>query len=117
MNKIFCVSCGHKIEYATSKPRFCSSCGESVSGESKASRANVEDDDIETGDIDIEKLRETVEASSYRPQGFTIGDLINTSSEVYSPRAASNDPEGKAIIAASQELCKSSKGQSKDIDG
>lgn len=47
--KIFCSDCGTKHEYSTQKPKFCSECGGSMGGESKAKRntpqIDEEDDD------------------------------------------------------------------------
>ena len=39
MQPIFCTKCGHKMAYAGSKPKFCSSCGASMDGESKPNQA------------------------------------------------------------------------------
>ena len=32
MNHIYCTECGAKVEYAYSKPKFCSGCGEKLGG-------------------------------------------------------------------------------------
>lgn len=37
MRSIFCTNCGAKIEYSSSKPKFCSSCGEPMSASSVGS--------------------------------------------------------------------------------
>ena len=35
MQTIFCTECGHKMVYAGAKPKFCSSCGVSMEGDSR----------------------------------------------------------------------------------
>lgn len=37
MQTIFCTECGAKMNYSGSKPKFCSSCGCSMGGNSKPS--------------------------------------------------------------------------------
>ena len=32
MNRIYCTECGAKVEYAYSKPKFCSNCGTGFGG-------------------------------------------------------------------------------------
>ncbi len=51
MNKLFCVSCGHKILNEVKKPKFCPQCGQSLDGLSKAS---TEQDVDEQPELDVD---------------------------------------------------------------
>tara|TARA_R110000765_G_scaffold2550_1_gene7856 strand:+ start:951 stop:1298 length:348 start_codon:yes stop_codon:yes gene_type:complete len=114
MNKVFCVSCGFKILYEVTKPKFCSGCGESVGGTSSAKK-----EDVEVGselEIDIDKLKGgiSIEGSSAKT---TLDDLwsspapLNTSDE---RRPPSNDLEGQALLDQTIKDCSSSR--TKDIN-
>ncbi len=114
MNKVFCVSCGFKILYEVTKPKFCSSCGEGVGGTSSAKKERVEAES--ELDIDIEKLKGdiSIEGSSAKT---TLDDLwsspapLSTSDE---RRPPSNDPEGQALLDQTIKDCSSSR--TKDIN-
>ena len=116
MNKIFCVSCGHKIEYGTTKPRFCSGCGASVSGEAKAS--SDPEPTVEGGEsVDLEALRENVAASTAGSRSLTIGDLVGSDPEAKAAaRPKFKGPTGKAILEQVLQECASSKDNPKDVN-
>jgi len=116
MNKVFCVSCGFKILYEVTKPKFCSSCGENVGGVSAASKKEEVEEASEL-DIDIEKLQKdiSVEVASEKT---TLEDLWASSAPPSdgdsSPRRASDDPEGQALLDKTIADCSSSR--TKDIN-
>jgi DNA-directed RNA polymerase subunit RPC12/RpoP len=114
MNKVFCASCGFKILYEVTKPKFCSTCGESVEGISSASKKEGEGGELE---IDMDKLKKdiSIEGDSEKT---TLKSLWSASS---SPRAGggfsrppSNDPEGQTLLDKTVKDCSSSR--TKDID-
>lgn len=103
MLKIYCPECGGPTEYSLSKPKFCSSCGFSFSGEvakkqekvaqkvlmqkpTIAKRPNIEpedyeDDEIEATEVDhvpeISDLTFDIDVSSRDKQ--TLGSIMGTS--------------------------------------
>tara|TARA_R110001583_G_scaffold103163_13_gene250276 strand:- start:14151 stop:14516 length:366 start_codon:yes stop_codon:yes gene_type:complete len=119
MNKLFCVSCGHKILYEVTKPKFCSSCGQSLDGLSKASK----EQDVEEGselDIDLDKLKRdiVVESSNQKTTveqiwGSVTAAEAGSERERYS-RAASKDPDGKELLDQTIKDCSSSR--MRDVD-
>lgn len=54
MQKTYCTSCGSKIEYSLTKPKFCSSCGEPLGSmsHSKIKRTRTEPNDEQAADGD-----------------------------------------------------------------
>jgi len=116
MNKVFCVSCGFKILYEIAKPKFCSSCGESVASISSGTVKQKEESGP-SPNIDINKLKRDViiEKSSgsvdikdlWANANGPIGDSIEK-------RAASKDPEGQTLLDQTIRDCSSSR--MKDID-
>jgi len=116
MNKVFCVSCGFKILYEVTKPKFCSGCGESVGGTSSAKKE--ESEEVSDLDIDIEKLKKdiVVEKSDGATTLKSLWSTANapTSSDNIESRPPSNDPEGQALLDKTIEDCSSSR--TKDIN-
>ena len=113
MNKVFCVSCGFKILYEVTKPKFCSRCGEGAGGTSAASKKEEEEDEEKSElDIDMEKLKNDiiVEKSDGK---VTLESLWSTANapagENIEPRRASNDPEGQALLDKTVQDCSSSR--------
>ena len=115
MNKVFCGACGFKILYEVSKPKFCSSCGESVGGTSYAKKEEVEEES--ELDIDIEKLKKDIVVEK-SDGATTLGSLWSSadapSNDNIEPRPPSNDPEGQALLDKTIADCSSSR--TKDID-
>ena len=116
MNKVFCVSCGFKILYEISKPKFCSSCGQGVGVVSSSSKK----EEVESGaelDININKLKKdiVVEKSS---GGTPIEELWSSASgppsEGVGGRSPSKDPEGQTLLDQTVKDCSSSR--MRDID-
>ena len=96
MSHIFCTQCGHKIEFNHAKPNFCSKCGNSLGGTSKAA-ATVEtpiqktkseklnDDETSIDELpDLTDLKVDIETSS-DANTFTFGSLFGENSK---PRKA-----------------------------
>ena len=116
MNKVFCVSCGFKILYEISKPKFCSNCGESV-GSISTSKTKEKDGLASQEGFDIERLKRDVviEKSS---GGLDVKDLwANSNGPIggsVEGRAASKDPEGKDLLDQTLKDCASSR--MRDID-
>jgi len=116
MNKLFCVSCGFKILYEVTKPKFCSSCGEGVSSISSG-KTKEKKSEVSGLDVDIEKLKKDViiEKSTGR---LDVKDLwASTSgpaSEGIEGRPPSSDPEGQDLLDQTVEDCSSSR--MKDIN-
>jgi len=112
MNKLFCVSCGFKILYEVAKPKFCSSCGESVSSISSGKTKEEEPE----AKININKLKADViiEKSS---GGVDVKDLWSSASAPAADmegRGASPDPEGQDLLDQTIKDCSSSR--MKDIN-
>jgi succinate dehydrogenase/fumarate reductase-like Fe-S protein len=111
MNKVFCVSCGFKILYEVTKPKFCSSCGESVGGVSAASKKEEVEETSEL-DIDIEKLKKDIVVEK-SDGATTLKSLWSTaaapSNDDIEARPPSNDPEGQALLDQIIEDCSSSR--------
>ncbi len=80
MLKIYCSDCGAVTEYSLNKPKFCSSCGFSFSGEvakkqekvaqkvlmqkpTIAKRPNIEPEDYEDDDTEITEVDHVPEIS------------------------------------------------------
>ena len=116
MNKMFCVSCGFKVHYEVSKPKFCSSCGYNFVGESK-SKTKESSEGLElTEDINVERLKKDISVE-YNSKKTTVKDLLSTShsdNPEYSPRPALNSAEGEEIIKQIREECATSR--SRDVD-
>jgi len=115
MNKVFCVSCGFKILYEASKPKFCSSCGKSVGGTVRA--AVEESEERQERDIDINKLKKSISIEN----SFAKTSLKDLWSNPAPPsergefvRPASNDPEGQDLLDKTVTDCSSSR--MKDVD-
>ena len=115
MNKVFCVSCGFKILYEVTKPKFCSGCGESVGGISSAKKE--ESEEVSELDIDIEKLKRDIVVE--KSDGTTtLKSLWSTatapSNDNIEGRPPSNDPEGQELLDKTIADCSSSR--TKDIN-
>ena len=119
MNKLFCVSCGFKILYEVTKPKFCSSCGQSVASISTSSQKQEPEEESELS-IDLNKLKRGIVAEVSN-QKTNLGQLWSsvTSSEANMPRSdykrpASKDPDGQALLDKTIQDCASSR--MRDID-
>ena len=111
MNKLFCASCGFKILYEVSKPKFCSSCGEGVGSISSSSKKGAETES--ELNIDIDKLKGDI--SIEKPSGGTSLKEVWAASPPSEggdfSRPPSNDPEGQDLLDKTVEDCSSSRMQ------
>ena len=119
MNKLFCVSCGFKILYEVTKPKFCSSCGQGIASLSASSKKQEPEEENEL-DLDLNKLKRGIVAE-VSTQKTNLGQLWSsvTSSEANMPkgdykRPASKDPDGQALLDKTIQDCASSR--MRDID-
>ncbi|MGA0317665.1 MAG: hypothetical protein ACO3LB_08270 [Flavobacteriaceae bacterium] len=84
MNRIYCTGCGHKIEYAYSKPKFCSNCGLSLDTTQKSRenfQKNVDDAFLAEDETDAEEVPTlynglAVDTESYGNNVFSFESLI-----------------------------------------
>ena len=118
MNKMFCVSCGFKILYEVSKPKFCSSCGHNFAGVSKAKVAEEPEEESSIDSIDVEKLKRNISVD-YNSTKTTLKDIIASSSAAdanpeYESRPASTNAEGDELLKQIRQECASSR--MKDVD-
>ena len=118
MNKIFCVSCGHKNIYEATKPKFCSKCGQPVDGVgiAQANSQTIESEEsIDVTNINLDKLRQSIVIEKKQP--LKIEEVMGTAEGNERPikRRPSNLPDGKDIFLANQKDVAPSKGF-KDID-
>ena len=122
MNKVFCVSCGFKILYEISKPKFCSNCGDGLSlGSSAPTKEEEEVVGNNSLGVDIEKLKKgiSVEGSSKKTTCQDIwGGITQEEAREGLPersnRPASKDPEGQALLDQIVKECSSSR--MRDVD-
>ena len=124
MNKVFCVSCGFKILYEISKPKFCSSCGKGVGSISSASNKEKEEEGAGSQlEINVDKLAKDIIIekgdgksslkdlwSSVTPSEASKG---GSGREEFS-RPPSKDPEGQELLDQIRKECGSSR--QRDID-
>lgn len=94
MNKIFCSECGHKHEYASQKPKFCSECGAGIGGVVKASKSRYvdEDDNEDEGENESffgELPKVAVDLDIGGPRGVTFGQIAE---ERMAPSAKTRRP-------------------------
>lgn len=89
MNYIFCANCGSKIQYAYSKPNFCSKCGDkcgsgshssaktNLSKETSTKNSNVDLDEDETNIDYLPDIGDNLDydVEQYDNNIFTIGSL------------------------------------------
>ena len=83
--KTFCANCGHSMEYAHTKPNFCTSCGTKMDGGTAAvspsprpvsrppqQRNNYIELDYDANDIDLDSVSIVAEAK----HGVKLGEVI-----------------------------------------
>lgn len=93
--KIYCPNCGKGIEYATTKPNFCMSCGEAVSAQAVTKQKTVPKMAVKAEPEEEEQVEEDEESSiasvdtvpdisqldfdlSIQSQKQRIGDIIGS---------------------------------------
>ncbi len=122
MNKVFCVSCGSKILYEITKPKFCSSCGEPIGSVSASSKREEVEEETGQLEVDIDKLKRDIKVEG-NTQGNTLQDLWSSVSQSEAQagglggdfsRPASSEPDGQELLDKIQRDCASSR--MRDID-
>ena len=113
MNKDFCTNCGHKNVYEINKPKFCSSCGNSLTFSVKSnSQSKDYDDDNEPtclDSIDLNKLRGSISVENTRTK-LSLNELwANPAPRENFYRAEFNGPEGEDLLKQIRKECSSSK--------
>ncbi len=78
MSKIFCHTCGNKIEFTLSKPNFCFKCGESLNPLKKLVTSKVKAQ--VTDDEDDEEDEQDEEFEDYDFQNVKINLVVSTDS-------------------------------------
>jgi|14_taG_2_1085336.scaffolds.fasta_scaffold06606_4 predicted RNA-binding Zn-ribbon protein involved in translation (DUF1610 family) len=116
MNKIFCVSCGTKNVYETTKPKFCANCGEAISGVSQATQQTSDEvEEVSVSSIDLDGLKRGI-GVQYNKSVTKIEDVFGKGADgSASRRAPSNLPSGKDIIKHNMQDCAQA-SRSKDIN-
>ncbi len=117
MNKLFCVSCGFKILYEVTKPKFCSHCGEKIGVISSASKKDEPEEESELN-VNLNKLKRdiVVEGNSDKTTLKEIWSSASPKGSSLPPmeRPASNDPVGQELLDQTVRECSSSR--MRDID-
>ena len=117
MNIVYCTSCGHKIEYTYPSPKFCPSCGTSMSGEPQSSQAsNIEKESIEVQEKipSISKLEYEIDSSN--ANRIIRGSDIDKVPESPRRKISSNQSDSTDLIKEGMQRSRKSKTQT-DIDG
>ena len=98
---MYCSSCGAKLQYSVSKPKFCSECGEGFGFAAVATKAKVETDSDEDSDF-IKPIRLDYEIAASEQSKVKIGEIIGTNEGASverrsAPTKKSDDPLGDAL--------------------
>tara|TARA_Y100000592_G_scaffold58634_1_gene91776 strand:+ start:1985 stop:2326 length:342 start_codon:yes stop_codon:yes gene_type:complete len=101
MAYMYCTSCGAKLQYSVSKPKFCSECGEGFDSVAVAKKAKIETDSDEDSGF-IKPVRLDYEVSASEQSKMKIGDIIGTNEGAKverrgAPNKKSDDPLGDAL--------------------
>ena len=110
MAYMYCTSCGAKLQYSVSKPKFCSECGEGIHSVAASSKKEVVVDDQDDS-VFKKPISLDYEISAAQKPNLTLGSVIGTDegSKVErreAPKNRSNDPLGDAL-----RECSSSRGK------
>tara|TARA_Y100000593_G_scaffold27986_1_gene55871 strand:+ start:681 stop:1127 length:447 start_codon:yes stop_codon:yes gene_type:complete len=132
MRKIYCPTCGSKMEFVAQKPNFCMNCGHAFAGAPEKPKpppepVDEEDDYYDEEVSDFGALRGLdVEVEAERDQGVKFGEVIGTALEGEEPFQRDPDPsvtsneflqnfskEAGSIRGPKPEFPKASKGAPK----
>lgn len=129
MNSVYCTSCGAKIEYSYPKPKFCSSCGTSMSPEvsqmpSKSSAAQSQT--LQEDETNVERVPNINQLSydvDYGMPNIIKGKEIIENPSAPAPRisrAPSNKSNAtqseKDVIMESMQACRN-QGKPTELNG
>jgi len=100
MAYMYCTSCGSKLSYSVSRPKFCSECGEGFEESIAKSNSNIEP--IETEDSFKKPFKLEYEISASEQSKMKMGDVIGTNEggkveRRGPPSKKSDDPLGDAL--------------------
>lgn len=119
----YCTKCGSKYEYSLNKPKFCSSCGTSLSGETAQKQESQEQSNASVSKErlpNISKLEYSLNAGGGK---MTFGDLVSEGSRDPSNNyeKASSRPKPKYdpsedVIKSTMQQC-SSKRDPEEVGG
>jgi len=108
MAYMYCTSCGAKLQYSVSKPKFCAECGESIDGVTASVQRNVsnlssqdEGSFIRPKGLDYEVIQE-------RPEKLTLGSVIGTDKNS-KPEARPTQKKLEDPLKESVNSCKSTR--------
>lgn len=97
MNRIYCTECGAKVEYAYSKPKFCSNCGTGFGGLQKNKsnfKKTVESEPLNEDETEFEEVPQlynglAVETESNGNNVFSFESLVGEEGEKRAARKRS----------------------------
>tara|TARA_R110001632_G_scaffold122720_1_gene235414 strand:+ start:791 stop:1144 length:354 start_codon:yes stop_codon:yes gene_type:complete len=117
MNKIYCVSCGFKLAYELSAPKFCSSCGKNPYGIETTQESSTEvEHDSEISASRLRKLKLDIQVEEYG--GHTKLDELWSNPaprEEHEQRRGFSGPSGKELLDQTVKECGTSRIT--DVDG
>ena len=113
--KSFCPHCGAHVAYAGPKPKFCSSCGDSLSSFSTShKKPEKETDEDGNPNVPRPKSEESIpqissleiEIQAHPSRAHTLGQILETYSEVQPSPSSLNgtSPPARAVISQEQFL-------------
>ena len=99
--KIYCQKCGFANEYRIYKPKFCSSCGTTMSFEGKAHAAEPKElpEKLEASENQndfvplLNKLDFDFDVSDTKPRTLKLSDVAGTAEAGFSNEPRGPDPE------------------------
>ena len=110
--KSFCPHCGAHMAYAGPKPKFCSSCGGSLNSFSTSHKKPEKEID-EDGNPNVPKPKSEesipqidnleIEIQAHPPRANTLGQILETYSEVQPSPSSLNDASPPTSVRISQE--------------
>lgn len=116
----YCFKCGQKNIWESTKPRFCSSCGEPFNRAmaSNESRREEDEEEYESDHIpSMSKLKGSVVANTDLFGKQNMGELIQMAAprQSYAPRPSTENSEGRDLLNKIRQECSSSRGNPIDI--
>jgi hypothetical protein len=118
-NKEYCIHCGHKNIFESSRPKFCAGCGLSfnLAGSSNSSASDSEEEDSTPLKINLHALRKSIQVETPQAPKVTLDNLWSDPA----PRSEGNfregddSPVGQALLKQVLNECMSSK-EPKSVD-
>lgn len=107
----FCMKCGAKIEYALTKPNFCSSCGEPLNQTSQASEQAIEKEIPEEPKEVFSKISKLDYSINSNQNTLTFGDLVSQASQDSNKQYQKSSVRPKAQFDPNEDVIKSTMQQ------